>query len=232
MEYVSGITYREGWEHMERSDILRVNLLIMKNLWKAYFGYVENKQDVATNFYKFLGMESTKTSNIINGSDNMLKDGVIAKVCDTTGMKPNILKGKYLITVGGDLLKEFKKYGKDLTEESGWDIYCGDGNADFNRHIQKILYAELKKQLKKGFADEQLRLMYEYMKGVKGILRIVEEDISRVSLPILQKCTPQELEHYKAVLLEEYNLVSAIRTIQCNKKIKSMDEELEEKIDG
>lgn len=214
---------------MEKIEIIRINLLIMKNLWKAYFGYVENKKDDSTNFYKFLGMESTKTSNIINGSDNMLKDGVIEKVCEETHMSPDVLKGKHLVKVGGGLLAEFRKNGKDMNEESGWDNYLANNDDDFNKQIRKVLYAELKLQLKRGFNDEQLRLLYEYMKGVKGIIRVVEEDISRVSIPILQKCTPQELEHYKAVLLEEYNLVSAIRTIQGSKKLKGYGEDTAEK---
>lgn len=218
---------------MEKDDIIRVNLLIMKTLWDAYFHHLISPDDKETDFYEFLGQGSTKTSKMINGTDSLFKDGVKKGVAEKTGMSMDVLGGKHLLHVWNKIPAEFLKKGID-TEEGMWDEYFKNGKREYVTLINTTLYAELKTQVHGRMLDVELVKMLEYMKGKKNIVKKVQEEIQKVSLSILNKCTPTELSNYEKALLEEYQLVHAIRILQTSKKMRNGDiiEQMEEKLES
>lgn len=207
---------------MEKEDIIRVNLLIMRTLWDVYFKHVKSPDDKATDFYEFLGQGSTKTSNIINGADSLFKEGVKKGVAEKTGMSTAVLGGKHLLHIWDKLPSEVSETGMD-TEEHARDEFCKNGDREYEKLIKTTLYAELKTQVRGRMLDVELKKMLEYMKGKKSIIKKVQEEIQKVSLSILKKCTPTELSQYEMALWEEYQLVHAIRTLQTSKKIRYDD---------
>lgn len=218
---------------MEKEDIIRVNLLIMRTLWDVYFKHVKSPDDKATDFYEFLGQGSTKTSNIINGTDSLFKEGVKKGVAEKTGMSTAVLGGKHLFRVWGSTPLEFLEKGIH-TEEGAWNEFCQGGDKEWGKIINKALYKELKKQAQGGgMIDIELAHLLQYMKAKKKIIKKVQEEIQNISLSILKKCTPTELSQYEKTLREELCLVQAIRVLQTSPKMKSRDmiEEMEEESD-
>lgn len=212
----------KGSDSMKQEKRMRlgVNLLIMRTLWKAYFHHVKSEGDERTDFYKFIGVGSTMVSQIINMYEGkQLKKSVIDSFADKTSMSRNILNGEHLIKIGGRLEELFRKYG--YNEEEGWQTYVSDENEEFNKLVREVLYGELKEQKSRGFEDDELRKQLNYMRSVKGVIHVVESEISKVTLEVLAVCTPKELEHYRSILEEEYRLATAVLTIRKSKKIAS-----------
>lgn len=211
---------------MEKEDIIRINLFIMRTFWDVYFGYVSNKEDDITDFYKTINMSSTTVSNIIGGAAHV-KKGVADRLNEKMKLNRNVLEGEYLFTLGSAYKEVFHVYqNESMTEENGWEVYLTDTVEENKKQVRSALFEELKKQKSIGIMeDTELEKLLQYMRSVKNILKTVTENISKVSVSILNKCTPKELQEYATVLEQEYELVTAIQTIRSSSKMKRWNKE-------